>query len=105
MMGRWRRFFFAVSFILPLPLFLSAQTFNGNLTGITSDPSGAPLPGATLILTSPATGLTRTETSSSAGEYLFADLPVGLYQVTVSATGFQSRKIDKVEVAVSRTTN
>lgn len=101
MIVQWRRF----SLLPLLPLLVSAQTFNGNLTGVISDPSGAALSGATLTLTSPATGLTRNGTSSAAGEYLFADLPVGLYQLTISATGFQVRKIDNVEIAVSRTTN
>ena len=64
-----------------------AQTFNGNLTGIATDPSGAALPGATFKLDSPSTGLTRITTSSANGNYLLADLPVGIYTLTVSAPG------------------
>jgi len=82
-----------------------AQTFNGNLTGIATDASGAVLPGATIKLDSPSTGLTRTTTSSADGGYLFADLPVGIYTLTVSASGFQTKKIDGIEIAVSKTTN
>ncbi len=82
-----------------------AQTFNGNLTGIATDASGAVLPSATLKLDSPSTGLTRTATSSANGDYLFADLPVGIYALTVSAAGFQTKKIDGIEIAVSKTTN
>jgi hypothetical protein len=89
-------FFVAASF---------AQTFNGNLSGIATDPSGAALPGATLKLESPSTGLTRVANPSAGGDYLFADLPVGLYALTVSAPGFQTRKIDNIEIAVSKTTN
>src|ERR1700733_10522180 len=94
---------------LPLAALLAttafAQTFNGNLAGIATDASGAVLPSATLKLDSPSTGLTRTATSSADGEYLFADLPVGIYTLTVSAAGFQTKKIDGIEVAVSKTTN
>ena len=82
-----------------------AQTFNGNLAGTVSDASGAALPGANLQLTSPSTGLTLTATSSAEGNYLFVDLPVGLYTVTVSAAGFQTKKVDNVEIAISKTTN
>lgn len=82
-----------------------AQTFNGNLAGIATDPSGAVLPGAALKLDSPSTGLARATTSSANGDYLFADLPVGLYTLTVSASGFQTRKIENIEVAVSKTTS
>jgi hypothetical protein len=82
-----------------------AQTFNGNLTGIASDPSGAAVPGATLKLDSPSTGLTRTTTSSANGDYLFPDLPVGTYILSVSAAGFETQRIGNIEVAVSKTTN
>lgn len=81
------------------------QTFNGNLTGLATDPSGAAVPNASLKLDSPSTGLTRTTTSSANGDYLFADLPVGVYTLSVSAPGFQTTKVDGIEIAVSRTTN
>jgi hypothetical protein len=82
-----------------------AQTFVGNLAGITTDSSGALLPNAVLKLESPSTGLTRAAISSAKGEYLFVDLPVGAYTLTVSASGFQSKKIDKIDIAISKTTN
>jgi hypothetical protein len=82
-----------------------AQTFNGNLAGTVSDASGAALPGANLQLTSPSTGLALTAKSSADGNYLFVDLPVGSYTVTVTAAGFQTKKIDNVEIAISKTTN
>ncbi|MGD1096194.1 MAG: carboxypeptidase-like regulatory domain-containing protein [Bryobacteraceae bacterium] len=81
------------------------QNFRGNLAGIATDASGAALPGATLQLNSPSTGLTLSATSSANGDYLFVDLPVGLYTLTVSAAGFQTKKIDNVEIAISKTTN
>jgi len=56
-------------------------------------------------LDNPATGLTRTVTTSGTGEYLFADLAVGSYTVTAGHPGFEAKKVDNVEVAVSRTTN
>jgi hypothetical protein len=69
-----------------------AQTFNGNLAGTVSDASGAALPGANLQLTNPSTGLALTAKSSADGNYLFVDLPVGSYTVTVSAAGFQTKR-------------
>ena len=82
-----------------------AQNFRGNLAGIVTDPSGAVLTEATLQLDSPSTGLARSTLSSANGDFLFADLPVGIYTLTVSAQGFQTKKVDRVEVAVSKTTN
>jgi hypothetical protein len=84
---------------------LPAQTFRGAISGVVTDASGAAIAGAAVKLDSPATGLSRAATSNTQGEYLFADLPVGLYTITVTQSGFESRKFDRVEVAVSRTTN
>lgn len=83
----------------------SAQNFRGNLAGTAMDTSGAVLPGATLKLESPSTGLTRSAISSANGDFLFPDLPVGVYNLSVSAPGFQTKKIGDIEIAVSKTTD
>ena len=84
---------------------LGAQTFRGSITGVVTDSSGAAIAGAAVSLNSPSTGLTRAAVTNSQGQYLFPDLAVGQYTITVSQAGFESRKIDRVEVAVSKTTN
>jgi hypothetical protein len=83
---------------------LAAQTFRGAVTGAVTDATGAAITGAQVKLESPATGLARATATNSQGQYLFPDLPVGSYTVSVSQSGFESKKIDSVEVAVSRTT-
>src|SRR6185312_11099645 len=65
-----------------------AQT--GSVTGQVLDPTGAVVPNATVTVTSEATGLSRTATTSSAGIYNFAALPPANYTVTVTASGFQA---------------
>ena len=82
-----------------------AQTFVGNLAGIATDASSALLPSAVVKLESESTGLTRAEFSSAKGEYLFVDVPGGVYTLTVSAAGFETKKIDTIEIAISKTTN
>ena len=84
---------------------LPAQTFRGAISGVVTDASGAAIAGAAVKLESPATGLTRAAATNAQGEYLFADLPVGQYVLAVSQAGFEVRKFDRVEVAVSRTSN
>src|SRR6266849_6718316 len=96
---------FRIVVFLVCALSAPAQTFRGSISGTLTDSSGAALPAATVRLESGTTGLTRTVTAGSSGEYLFPDLPVGLYTVTATHTGFEARKIDNVEVAVSRVTN
>jgi hypothetical protein len=64
-----------------------AQT--GSITGQVLDTSRAIIPNAQITATSPATGVTRTVSSSSAGVYNFAALPPSVYNVSATASGFQ----------------
>src|SRR5437667_2849437 len=82
-----------------------AQTFRGGISGSVSDPTGAAIPGAIVEIVSEGTGLTRSQPTTSNGDFTFSDLPLGLYTVTVTNPGFQSYKHEKVEVAVGRVTN
>jgi len=70
----------------------------GSLSGVLKDSSGGVIPGATLTLVN--TGL-RTEfktTSDTRGFYTFPSLPVGRYDLTIEAAGFQPQK--KTNLAV-----
>src|SRR5271163_4314663 len=82
-----------------------AQTFRGDIVGRVSDSSGAAISGAVVKLASPSTGLSRSGVTSPAGEFTFAELPVGLYEVTVEAPGFEVKKINNVTVEVAKTSN
>jgi hypothetical protein len=61
----------------------------GEITGTVRDPSGAALPGATIIAEQTATGLKFTTTSNSAGQYLLPGLAIGSYSLTASARNFK----------------
>jgi hypothetical protein len=77
------------------PVFIGAvavgQAINSaQIHGTVSDPTGAAIVGAEIKATQIATGLVRTTTSSAEGSYYFPDLPVGAYQLAVTAPGFES---------------
>ena len=99
------RFVRSTAIFLLVSAALVAQTFRGNITGVVTDGSGAAIAGASIKLESPATGLSHSVATNAQGQYSFPDLPVGEYTVTVTQSGFEARKIDRVEVAVSKTTN
>ena len=82
-----------------------AQTFHGAVTGSVADPTGAAVAGATVLLFNPATDTTLHFTSNKAGEFNFTELPVGTYNLTISAPGFQTRKVDAIDVAVTKIEN
>jgi hypothetical protein len=79
--------------------FCAAQTFRGSINGTISDQSGAVLPNVPVTATSATTGIVHTAATSSAGEFLFQDLPVGEYFVQANSSGFQGVKIDHVPVS------
>ncbi len=90
---------------LSLAATLGAQSFRGSITGSVLDASGAAVPAAVVKILNSSTGFARDTVTSATGDYSMPDLPLGFYTVTVSKAGFQTTKIDQVEVAVSRITN
>ena len=95
---KYMRFFVvALLFLLSLNS-LSAQTASGSLRGQVTDPSGAAIAGASVIMT-PATGPPIVVQSGAQGMYEFKTLPAGKYSLTVTATGFTVYENDNVVIA------
>src|SRR5258707_13650552 len=67
-----------------------AQSNSGTVTGTVTDPTGAVIPGATVAIQNPVSGLQRTATTDSAGRFQFINLPHNTYHVTAPPTGFRS---------------
>src|SRR5690242_13023777 len=76
---------------------------NASLTGTVLDPSGAAVVNAGISLTNTATGQVRHATSNSAGDYLFASLGAGVYNLEASAAGFQKFSRTGIVVHVAQT--
>ena len=79
------------------------QAISGNLTGTVTDASAAALNGATVEAVNLDTNQKVTSTTRGSGEYLFTNLPVGNYKITVSATGFKTTTLASVPVDLNRT--
>src|SRR5258708_25392656 len=83
---------------------LHAQaTASGTVVGTIFDKSQAVVMGAEVVITSKATGTTRTATTNDAGNYRFDLLSAGVYTVRVSKQGFSSL-VETVELLVGQTT-
>ncbi|HTB91589.1 MAG TPA: carboxypeptidase regulatory-like domain-containing protein [Candidatus Sulfotelmatobacter sp.] len=67
----------------------SAQSTGGRIRGTVTDASGGAVVGAKVTLVNEGTNLTREAQTSSNGEYLFLEVPVGSYEVDVNQTGFK----------------
>jgi Carboxypeptidase regulatory-like domain len=81
-----------------------AQAGRGSISGLVSDPSGAIVPGAAVVLRNPTTGVTQHTVTTSAGLYTFISLNPGVYQVTASQAGFKSVVQEKITVNVDEVT-
>jgi hypothetical protein len=94
--------FYSLGLLLTLlasALVARAQTFRGGINGTVTDATGAVVAGAAVTATDVATGIEHKSVSSSGGEFLFQDLPLGSYTVSVSLSGFSTEKVDKIPVS------
>src|SRR6201982_3539198 len=92
----------AVLLVLVFVIPANAQTFRGSINGTVTDPSGASVPGATIKATETATNIDHTTVTSSEGQFAFQDVPLGLYKVTVTASGFPTYSVDRVQVVTGQ---
>ncbi len=70
--------------------FLLGQGTTATVLGTVHDQSGAVLPGVAVTVRNVETGIARTTTTGSRGEYQLPSLPPGAYEVQAVLTGFQT---------------
>jgi hypothetical protein len=86
---------FALLALLTVSTFAMGQavtTSGGAIQGTITDPSGAVVPGATIVITEPATGYTHTLKTDKSGIYVLGPLVPGTYSISVSAPNFEAFK-------------
>jgi Carboxypeptidase regulatory-like domain len=77
-----------------------SQDARGTVLGRVSDPSGALIPGAQVIVTNVAMGTKTVITTNAEGYYVAPLLPPGVYQVEASAPGFKKALRSDIEVRI-----
>jgi hypothetical protein len=76
-----------LSLILPSSLHAQAAG-TASVQGTVTDPTGATIPNAKVVLTKTDTGTNRATITDSGGVYALPNVPVGPYSLTVEAAGF-----------------
>src|SRR5689334_13926513 len=78
-----------------------------SITGVVSDAGGGVLPGATVVVTSNATGSKFEAVANNTGAYTVPALSAGVYTVTISIAGFKTRVFSdvRVQLAIPTTLN
>lgn len=68
---------------------LQCQVTSGTISGRVEDPSGAAVKGATVTISNPDNGISRSVTTPETGEFSAPNLLPGTYTITVEMTGFK----------------
>jgi hypothetical protein len=94
----------ALLFCLLVVAFLAvAQTSNGTITGVVSDPAGAVVAGANIEVRNIDTGFVYPAQSTGTGNYTVSQLPPGPYSVTVKVSGFKTFNRTGLTIAAATT--
>lgn len=84
----------------------SAQVTTSEVQGYVTTEAAAPISNATVVLTNPSTGVSRTLTTGNDGAFSVRNLPVtGVYNVTVTADGYQSKRVNDISLQIGGTTS
>ena len=86
--------------LFPCPL--RAQSWNSHLEGVITDPTGAVIPGAHVELKNSATAQVRATATDAQGFYTFPLMPVGSYDLKVSAPGFADKALRDLTLQVGQ---
>jgi hypothetical protein len=79
------------------------QEVTAAIVGTVSDPSGAPIKDANVSATDTERGTVRTTKSNDAGAYNITRIPVGTYEVRISAPGFQTAVQSSITLVLNQT--
>src|SRR6185503_8183525 len=91
--------------LMPALSTAQSQATTGVIEGTVSDPSGAPIAGATVLVKNTATNLERTLATDADGRFRALLLPLGPYRVTVSLTGFATLVREGIVLTVGQAAN
>src|SRR5688572_1227594 len=87
--------------VLSLCVSAWAQEFRGSISGSVTDPSGAPVAGARITITSVERNVAQTTQTTEAGVYLVQFLLPGRYTVAVEKEGFKRTVREGISISSS----
>src|SRR5579871_1217322 len=88
-----------------IPAAFSQTGSVGDVSVTVTDPAGATVPEATLLLKDAATNAVQRGATKADGAFTFPNVSYGIYRLTVSKTGFETQVFDNVQVQTGRSTD
>ncbi|MBT9332414.1 TonB-dependent receptor [Paracidobacterium acidisoli] len=92
----------ALGLFAPFAIAAFGQTTNATLSGTVLDPQGAVIPNASVVATQIDTGQDHKAQSSSDGQYIISNLPIGRYRLSAEAPGFKKLLIPSIVLQVNQ---
>jgi hypothetical protein len=77
-----------------------AQAGGGSMVGTVHDPAGAVVPNAAVTITNTNTNSTYPVATNGDGRFLYPQLPVGTYKLSVTAPGFKEAVQEGITVSI-----
>jgi hypothetical protein len=97
------------AWLLAVPLALGllaprsgAQTVAGQISGLVTDPSGAAIGGANIVVTDVDRNTNFRSNSNESGFYLISPLPPGRYRLRAERQGFRAHLVESVPIATQQ---
>ncbi len=91
----------ALVLVWALPSTSAAQSDAASVLGFITDQSGGAMPGVTMTLTNPATGLSDTAVTDERGQYQFLNVRIGTYTLRAELQGFTTAVAEGIAVTVN----
>src|SRR5579884_2027988 len=82
--------------------YLAAQSITADLAVNVTDPNGAAVSGAKLVLKNTQENTVSTGQTGDLGTYVFTQMKPGAYSLTVSAQGFQDQQVNDITLQISQ---
>ena len=92
----------ATSAVLLVSSAAHAQVVGGTITGVITDPSGALVQHADVVVRNEETGTQRTLVSGDDGRFAAVSIPAGRYTLTAEASGFAHYKLINLPLTVGQ---
>ena len=83
------RFPLSLGAIVLFGITMAWAAITGSISGVVADPTGAVMPGLTIVATNESTNVATAAVTDSKGFYNFPALNVGIYDVSVKQSGFR----------------
>jgi hypothetical protein len=97
------RFIRLAAFVFLFTVVSLAQNDRGTITGTVMDPVNASVPGAAIVARNIATGALYETATTVTGNYTLAELPAGVYELSITAAGFAKFTQQGITVQVAET--